>query len=603
MARKRFVNPMTALRDMSRKASLTKFEVGLLVFQIAVGAFFEGIGIGMLLPILTVIDKPTVLNAPTGILKTLVHVGSFFHITINLATLLVMAFVPIILRQVVYFWSAWYLAIVNQRAVTRLRSKGFGAIVHGDLSFLVEEGQGNLISLLTTQISRAGNAIVQWVNQIGSAITIAVYVGILLYLQPWLTAFTVVAMLAISVIIRGNVKRSRAYGAEAATLNNKAMSTVSERLGNIRLIKMRGQEEQETERVTTVVRDLEMAGVRIAVARAAVEITVDPALMLAAFCIIFVGVTFFHIGLDKLGLFLFILLRLNQKTKDYSGGRQNLAAFMDSLNIVHATIGRAFKARRIRGGKVPFEGLKDKIELRDVEFCYGDESADRLVLRDVNLTIEAGSLIALVGRSGAGKSTLVDLIPRLRDATGGEVLLDSTPIREFELRSLRRRVGFMTQDALLFNTTIRENLVYGLEREPTDEQIEAALEAAYCLEFVDEMPDRLQTVVGDRGVRMSGGQRQRLALARVLLEDPDILILDEPTSALDSESEQYIQKALDAMMGSRTLIVIAHRLSTVQRAARIFVLEGGVIVESGTHQELLDLDGAYRKLFDLQIYG
>jgi subfamily B ATP-binding cassette protein MsbA len=603
LARKRFVNPLTALRDMSRKAALTKFELGLLVFQIVIGAGFEGIGIGMLLPVLTVVDKPSVLQNPTGILKYLVHAGSLVHITINLATLLVMAFVPIILRQIVYFWSAWYLAIVQQRAVTRLRSKGFGAIVHGELSFLVEEGQGNLISLLTTQISRAGLAIVQWVNQIGSAITIAVYVGLLLYLQAWLTAFTVVAMLAISVIIRGNVRRSRTYGAEAAELNNRAMSTVSERLGNIRLIKMRGQEEQETERVTAVVRDLEMAGVRIAVARAAVEITVDPALMLAAFFIIFVGVQTFHISLASLGLFLFILLRLNQKTKDYSGGRQNLAAFMDSLNIVHATIGRAIKARRIRGGNVPFEGLKDKIELKDVGFSYGDESEERLVLKDVDLTIPAGSLIALVGRSGAGKSTLVDLIPRLRDATRGEVLLDGTPIREFELRSLRRRVGFMTQDALLFNTTIRENLVYGLEREPADEQIEAALEAAYCLEFVDEMPDRLETLVGDRGVRMSGGQRQRLALARVLLEGPDILILDEPTSALDSESEQYIQKALDEMMGSRTLIVIAHRLSTVQRADRIFVLEGGVIVESGTHKELLELEGAYRKLFDLQIYG
>lgn len=603
MARTPRSNPIRAFRDMKRMASLTRFEMVALISQVILYAAFEGIGIGLLSPVLTYIQDPTVLDRPSDLWKVLLAVGAFLHVPINLTTLLLMAFIPIVLRQIVYFWNAWYLATVQQRAVTRLRSKGFSAIVHGDLSFIVAESHGNLISLLTAQVSRAGSAILQWVNQIASAIIIAVYVAVLLALQPWLTVITVVAMLAISLIIKGNVKRSRAYGAEAARLNSKAMSVVSERLGNIRLIKMRGQEEQETDRVTTVVRALEQATVRIAVARAAVEITVDPALMLAAFIIIFTGVTYLGVTLASLGLFLFILLRLNQKSKEYSVGKQNLSAYMDSLELVQNTTDRALAARNIRGGARPFEGLSDRIEMRDVGFSYSDETEERLVLRDVDLAIPRGSLTALVGRSGAGKSTLVDLIPRLRDATRGEVLLDGVPIGDFDLRSLRRKVGFMTQDALLFNTTIVENLTYGLEREPAPEQVEVALEAAYCLEFVNELPERLETVVGDRGVRLSGGQRQRLALARVLLEDPDILILDEPTSALDSESEQYIQKALDKMMGSRTLIVIAHRLSTVQRADQILVLEGGVIVESGTHQTLLDLGGAYRKLFDLQIYG
>lgn len=596
-------NPLWSLRDMSRKASITKFELVLLVFQVVFYAAFEGIGIGMLSPVLSYIQDPKIVEHPNGIWRILLDAGATVHLPINLVTLLLLAFVPIIMRQITYFWNAWYLATVQQRAVTRLRSAGFGAIVNGDLSFIVGEGQGNLIALLTSQIGRAGAAIVQWVNQIASVIVIVVYVAILLVLQPWLTLITILAMGLISFIIRGNIRRSRTYGAEAAQLNNRAMSVVSERLGNIRLIKMRGQEDAETDHVTGVVRDLEMATVRISVARAAVEITVDPALMLAAFGIIFVGVTYLGVSLASLGLFLFILLRLNQKTKDYNGGKQNLSAFIDSLDIVHDSIARARAAHRIKGGALAFDKLQKAIELRDVGFSYGDETEERLVLRDVSMTIPAGSLVALVGRSGAGKSTLVDLIPRLRDATHGEVLIDGHPIREFELRGLRRKVGFMTQDALLFNTSILENLHYGLERVPSSEEVEAALEAAYCLEFIDELPDRLQTVVGDRGVRLSGGQRQRLALARVLLQDPDILILDEPTSALDSESEQYIQKALNQLMGSRTLIVIAHRLSTVQRADEIFVLEDGCIVESGTHQTLLDRGGAYRKLFDLQIYG
>jgi subfamily B ATP-binding cassette protein MsbA len=225
------------------------------------------------------------------------------------------------------------------------------------------------------------------------------------------------------------------------------------------------------------------------------------------------------------------------------------------------------------------------------------------VLRDVFLSIARGSLVAIVGRSGAGKSTLVDLIPHLKEATKGSVLIDEHPIAEYDLRSLRRRIGFMTQDALLFNATILENLTYGLEHEPSGAEIEKALTDSYCAEFIAELPEGLTTVVGDRGVRLSGGQRQRLALARAFLQEPDILILDEPTSALDSESEKYIQNALDQMTGRCTLVVIAHRLSTVQRADQIHVLEDGRVVESGKHDALLAADGAYRRLFDLQIYG
>jgi len=269
--------------------------------------------------------------------------------------------------------------------------------------------------------------------------------------------------------------------------------------------------------------------------------------------------------------------------------------------VVDATK-RAEKSRTIRSGSTEFAGLKDRISLDSVSFSYGDRAESELVLKDVSLDIERGSMTAFVGSSGAGKSTLVDLIPRLRDATSGSVTFDGTPVTEFELRSLRRKIGFMTQDALMFADTIRANLLFGLERDVTEAEIDEALDAAYC-GFARELPEGIETDIGDRGVRLSGGQRQRLALARVLLEDPDILILDEPTSALDSESEQFIQKALLRLHGIKTVIVIAHRLSTVQHADQVLVLESGVIVERGTHDQLLDLGGSYKRLFELQIYG
>jgi subfamily B ATP-binding cassette protein MsbA len=265
-------------------------------------------------------------------------------------------------------------------------------------------------------------------------------------------------------------------------------------------------------------------------------------------------------------------------------------------------VDRAKESRLIRSGERPFEGLKQGIEFRNVSFSYQDEEGSELVLKDINLEIPRGHQIALVGRSGAGKSTLVDLLPRLREATSGDVLYDGVPISEFDLRGLRRSIGFMTQDALLFNDTIYNNLIYGLERTPTDDEIQVALAQAFCADFVAELPDGMSTNVGDRGVRLSGGQRQRLSLARVFLQDPDILILDEPTSALDSESEEYIQRALATVHGKKTLIVIAHRLSTVQRSDEILVLDKGVILERGTHADLLKEGGAYRRLFELQIY-
>ncbi len=237
-----------------------------------------------------------------------------------------------------------------------------------------------------------------------------------------------------------------------------------------------------------------------------------------------------------------------------------------------------------------------------MSFAYADET-EELVLKGVDLDIPCRSQTAIVGKSGAGKSTLVDLIPRLRDANEGRILFDGRPVQDFDLSTLRRAIGFMTQDALLFNDTIYNNLVYGLEREPTAEEIDGALKASFCKMFVGNLPNGLETNVGDRGVRLSGGERQRLALARVFLQDPEILILDEPTSALDSESEKYIQRALDGVRHRKTLIVIAHRLSTVQRSDQIVVLDHGIIEERGTHTELLEAEGAYRQLFDFQIYG
>jgi len=588
-------------REMIRMLAVRRRDVAILIGLALILAMLEGVGVGLLQPVLQYIQFGSGAHAGGIFNELLYRTIDLLGLRVNLLTLLILAFVPVLLRQVMFLAYAYATARVQQGASIRLRSEGFAALVHSDLSFIVGEGFGNLVSTLTLQVQRSSVAIFQFLQLISTGLVIVVYVAVLVVLEARLALLAVVAIAIISWLVKGAVTRSRSLGAETTRRNNETYSVVGERITAIRLIKMLGQEDHETRKVTGVVRRLAEVQVRIAIFSGIVEVTIDPLLMLTVFVVIYAGAEYFNASLATLGLFLFILLRLNQKAKDFNSGRQVLSSLVDSLVSVRSVIDRAMASRRIVGGPTAFTGLHEGIRFENVSFSYLDES-EELVLRGVDLEIPCRSQTALVGRSGAGKSTLVDLIPRLREATEGRVLFDGRPIQEFDLRSLRRSVGFMTQDALLFNDTIYNNLVYGLEREPSPEEVETALRSGYCTQFVDELPNGLETNVGDRGVRLSGGQRQRLALARVFLQDPDILILDEPTSALDSESEEYIQKALETMRHRKTLIVIAHRLSTVQHSDQIVVLEQGVVVEQGVHAELLEREGAYHRLFDLQIY-
>ena len=603
---------INAIRRMLSVVKVRRSEIAGLVVLAAVFAAFEGIGLSMLLPILQYAESgQTAITDGSGVIwSSVAAFMRFLHLPLTLIILLLLAFVPILMRQVVFYLNAWYSAVVANRIGVRMRIQTLNAVLDADPAFFDRHSVGHLVGIAVTQTEAAGEAILAVVKQLSVALLMMLYVAIMLAISVPLTATTVVFAGLVAIIVKRSITRIREFGIQAADTNQTMMVKIVERFGLMRLVKMRDQKRAESKRIEEYSETMRAIRVKQARLGANIEVLADPLLMLSIFVTLYIGIAVLGMTLAQLGLLLFVLNRLNAKVKEFNSGRQAISTRMAGLLLVRKTTEDAAEANTILRGDVPFTGLKERLVLDDVSFDYPqshgadgevlDEATP--VLRGVSVEIPAGSFTALVGRSGGGKSTLVELLPRLRDITGGSITFDGTDIRQFDVGTLRKGIGYLTQDAMLFNESVRENLIYGLDYEPTDEQIRDAVERAYA-GFVYELPRGLETTLGDRGVRFSGGERQRIALARVLLEDTSILILDVPTSALDSESETFIQAALAKLHGEKTIITVAHRLATVIQADQLLVIDDGQIIERGTHEELIGHEGAYHRLFESQLLG
>lgn len=603
---------INAIKRMFGIVDVRRTEIlGLTAFAV-VFALFEGIGISLLLPVLQYAEGgQTAIRESAGpIWRALSALMGLLDLPVTLPVLLALAFAPILLRQVVYYFSAWYSAVVSGRIAVRMRMRTLDAVLEADPEFFTRHSAGALVGVLVTQTMVAGQAVLAVIRQLSITLLMALYVAIMLALSAPLTVVTLVSAVLVSLIVRSNIMRTRQFSIEATRVSQEMTAKIVERMGLMNLIKLRDQKRRESEHIAELSETTRVIGVKQARLAANIEVTADPLLMLSVFLTLFIGISVLGMTLAQLGLVLFVLTRLNAKVKEFNAGRQLISQNVAGLLLVQKTTEEAAGSNRIKSGKMVFRGLGEELVLSEVAFAYPDSHApdgsllsERTeVLRDISATIPAGSFIALVGRSGAGKSTLVELLPRLREATGGTITYDGIDIREFQVGSLRKGIGYLTQSAMLFNDTVRANLTYGLDSEVSEGQIRAALEGAYA-HFVYDLPQGLETNLGDRGVRFSGGERQRIGLARVLLADTSVLILDEPTSALDSESEAFIQKALAALHGSKTIIVVAHRLATVIQADQLLVIEDGRIVERGTHEELVAKGETYQKLFETQLLG
>ena len=519
---------------------------------------------------------------------TLLFIGLFFG---------VMTF----LKTGCYFGASAIMVPLRTGIVRDIRTKVYNKLLSLPLGFFSQERKGDIIARMSGDVGEIEYSITSSLDMlIKNPILIIFYFATLLFTSWQLTLFTilVVPLMAWAMSAIGKQLKRESLEAQAKWSDN--MSQLEETLGGLRIIKAFIAEDRMKSRFLNTSNELRRTTSKVAI-RQSLAHPVSEFLGSVMIMVVlwFGGTLILHdnatIDAPTFIFFMIILYSVLNPLKELARAGYNIPKGMASVERVDKIM-KAENNIKEKADAKEIRSFDEKIEFRDVHFSYGD---GKEVIHGVNLTVPKGQTIAIVGQSGSGKSTLVDLIPRYHDVTSGALLIDGVNVKDLKIKSLRSLIGNVNQEAILFNDTIFNNISFGVEN-ATMEQVVAAAKIANAHEFIMEKEEGYDTMIGDRGGRLSGGQRQRISIARAILKNPPILILDEATSALDTESERLVQEALDRLTSTRTTIAIAHRLSTIKNANEIYVMQEGVIVEHGRHEELIAMNGYYKRLNDMQ---
>ena len=583
-----------------------KGKIGLYFLFNLLSIVFGLLSFTMLVPVLQVLfgimPAATVTSHSTGFGG---YISSFYKLLLSqdkqttLAYICVIIIVFTVLKNLFLYLALYILNPLRNAVLRRLRDDLFSKTLSLPIGFFTEERKGDLISRMTNDINEVELSIMSVLEVfIREPLTIIAYLGTMIVMSYQLTLWLLL-VLPVGGLIIGRISKSLRKSSNLAQEQlGHMLGVIDETLVGMRVLKAFNAEGHQHLRFMKLNNLLFRTRNRIAARRELASPMSETMGVIVVSIILWIGgkMVFAHNGFDGaifvayIGLFSQIINPFKNLSSAFYNVQKGTSALdrIDHLLTVENTITEVPNAKHITE-------FSKSIVFKNVSFAYGDKT----ILQGIDLEIEKGKTVALVGASGAGKSTMADLVPRFHDVTGGEILIDGINIKECRLDDLRRLMGVVSQDPILFNDTIYNNIILGTGG-ATQQRVEEAAKIANAHNFITQKADGYQTVAGDRGARLSGGERQRVTIARAVLKNPPILILDEATSSLDTESERIVQDAINNLMKNRTCIVIAHRLSTVQHADEIIVMEKGKIVERGTHTELLSKNGTYSRLVAMQ---
>ncbi len=555
-----------------------------------------------------VVDKPEFQLSAQYILNYLKYLLSIEISTHGQLAALIKFCVGIALlfffKNLFRYLAVYFLAPIRSGAVRDIRDELYGKILSLPLSYYSKERKGDIISRLTDDVKEVEISIISFIEvTVREPLNIIIFLGALLMLSPQLTAFVFVMLLITGFIIGRVGKSLKRQSIEAQSVSGRLLSIVDETLGGLRIIHAFNAEKFMREQFSKINTDFYALSRKINTKR---ELS-SPLTEFLAMCVVctvlyYGGVLVLeHKNLEAETFIAFMVLfaQLIAPAKNFSSAWYNIRKGLASAQRIFEVLDAEVKIAE-KGNAVAIKEFKSEIEFKNAGFSYHNFD-DKKILESVNLKVEKGKMVALVGQSGAGKTTMVDLLPRFYDVSEGQILIDGKDLRDYKLNDLRGLFGMVSQESILFNDSVHNNIAFGIEN-ATREQVMEAAKIANAHDFIMKLDNGYDSTIGDRGGKLSGGERQRLTIARAVLKNPPILILDEATSSLDSNSEKLVQDALTKLMKGRTTIVIAHRLSTIQYADEIIVMQDGKISERGNHIGLMAKNGIYKKLVELQAF-